>query len=171
MVVDSELLDLSISDRFFVYAEAYCNAATALTKQMTEESNQLNWPNATVVLMLSAHAVELFLKGAIYLKDLKANVNHHNIDKLAEIYSQKYTGSTFYFDIPFKTEYPGKSDAEIKTLKNQSNFPTSSMLYRYPTATSEEEWNGAYGFEPYSFLAVLKQLTNDFSRVKKCFTE
>lgn len=63
MIVDSEIRHLSVPARFFAYANAYRSAAVALYQQMATDRESCSWPNASVVLMLAAHAVELFLKG------------------------------------------------------------------------------------------------------------
>jgi len=84
MVVDSELLKLGIPDRFFEYSESYGNGAKALAEKMAFDKNEATWPNAAVVLMLSVHSVELFMKGAIFKFDSKAKIAHHNIDALFE---------------------------------------------------------------------------------------
>lgn len=170
MVGDSDLTNLSIPERYFAYAEAYGNAARALTEKMISDSEQSNWPNAAVVLMLSVHAVELFLKGAIFSKDPESKVITHDIDKLAELYSNEFPDEKCAFNMPFKTEYLGMSEAEIEVIKQQLKSPAPSVLYRHPTASGKEEWKGAYGFEPNSFFPVVDELLNDFARLKKCFT-
>ncbi len=152
MVVDSDLLNLSIPERYFAYAEAYGNAARALTRQMISNSEQSNWPNAAVVLMLSVHAVELFLKGAIFSKDAEEKVNHHDIDELAKLYSKEFPDEKCAFNMPFKTEYLGMSEAEIEAIKQQLKSPASSILYRYPTASGKEEWKGVYGLSQTLFF-------------------
>ncbi len=171
MVVDSDLVNLSMPERYFAYAEAYGNAARALTHQMISDPEQSNWPNAAVVLMLSVHAVELFLKGAIFSKDTESKVNHHDIDELADLYSKEFPDEKCAFSMPFKTEYLGMSEAEIEVIKQQSKLPAPSVLFRYPTASGKEEWKGAYGFEPNSFFSVIEGLLNDFAKLKKCFTQ
>jgi len=169
MVVDSELLKLGIPDRFFEYSESYGNGAKALVEKMATDNSQATWPNAAVVLMLSVHSVELFLKGAIFIDNSKANINHHNIESLFEMYCQIYKEEKYNFDMPFKTEYLGMSEAEIEVLK-ENKRPTPSVLYRYPTASGEAEWEGAYGFEVSSFVPVIFQLLEDYRRLRKCFT-
>lgn len=169
MVVDSELLGLSVPARFFAYAEAYGNGAKSITETMATDDAHVNWPNAAVVLMLSAHAVELFLKGALFRKDPAADLKNHNLDKLHDLYCQTYAGKEHAFIMPFKTEYLGMSEAEIEVMKKRKS-PMPSVLYRYPTENGTTEWGGAYGFEASSFLPVIEQLLDDFSRLKRCFT-
>lgn len=170
MVVDSELVGLSIPARYLAYADAYRDGAASITEKMISDDAQATWPNAAVVLMLSVHAVELFLKGALFKKDPKANLHHHNIEALYKLYCKSYDSPGFEFHMPFKTEYPGMSETEIAALMEERKSPAPSVLYRYPTANGDTEWEGAFGFEASSFLPVLDQLRTDFSRLKKCFT-
>lgn len=169
MVVDSDLFELSIPDRFFEYSVSYGNGAKALVEKMAYDNNQATWANAAVVLMLSAHSVELFLKGAIFIDNPKANLKHHNIESLFEMYRRIYKEEKYNFNMPFKTEYVGMSEIEIEALKNNKR-PTPSVLYRYPAESGETEWEGAYGFEALSFIPVISQLLEDYCRLRKCFT-
>jgi len=169
MVVDLDLQRLSIPDRFFEYSVSYGNGAKALAEKMASDSDQTTWANAAVVLMLSAHSVELFLKGAIFIDNPKADLNHHNIESLFEMYRRIYREEKYYFNMPFKTEYVCMSEAEIKALEKIKR-PTPSVLYRYPAVSGEEVWEGVYGFEALSFVPVISQLLEDYCRLRKCFT-
>lgn len=164
MVTDSEMVHLSLPQRFFEYAQAYRNAASALCLTMTSEDEACIWPNATVVMLLAAHATELFIKGAILARDPTAMIEHHRIDDLSVEYRKRFLESSFEWDIPFKTEWPDIAKAEIEALKK--TVPIPSILYRYPVGKGGEEWNGAFGFEPNSFMGVLGQLKRDFDRIK-----
>lgn len=164
MVTDSEVLHLAVHERFFEYAQAYRSAASALCLKMTSEDASCTWPNAVVVLMLAAHATELFIKGAILCRDPTAIVEHHHIDDLSSEYRKRFPESLFEWDIPFKTEYPDIAEAEIEALKKAA--PVPSILYRYPVTKGGKEWKGAFGFEPHSFLELLEQVKCDFDRIK-----
>lgn len=140
-----------------------------MTEKMISDDSQYTWPNAAVVLMLSVHAVELFLKGALFKNNPDAKLNHHNIEELYSLYCNSYRTAEFKFYMPFKTSNPGAVEAEVEALKEHKS-PMPSVLYRYPTANGNTEWEGAFGFEASSFLPVLKQLNSDFSRLKTHFT-
>lgn len=163
MVTDSELAHLSVPERFFEYAKAYRNAASALCATMTSEKAMCTWPNATVVMLLAAHATELFLKGAILSRKLTASIEHHRLDDLNVEYKKLFVEPSFEWDIPFITEWGDLAEAKIQALKKTAPIP--SMLYRYPIAKGGKEWNGAFGFEPNSFIDVLDQLARDFERI------
>ncbi|MGZ8238255.1 MAG: hypothetical protein ACXWTY_10350 [Methylobacter sp.] len=164
MVTDSEILHLAVPQRLFEYAYAYRDAASALCVKMTSEDASCTWPNAAVVLLLAAHATELFIKGAILCRDPAAIMEHHRIDDLSTEYRKLYPEPSFEWDIPFRTEYLGIAETEIEALKKAT--PVPSILYRYPVAKGGKEWNGAFGFEPHSFLELLKQVKSDFDRIK-----
>lgn len=165
MVTDSEILHLAVPQRFFEYAHAYRNAASALCIKMTTEDASCTWPNATVVLLLAAHATELFIKGAILCRDPAATMEHHRIDDLSAEYRKLYPEPSFEWDIPFMTgEYPDMAETEIAALKKAT--PVPSILYRYPVSKGGRKWRGAFGFEPYSFLGLLEQVKYDFERIK-----
>lgn len=168
MIVDSEIRHLSVPKRFAVYARAYRSAAAALCQQMVQDESAHNWPNSAVVLMLAAHAVELFLKGAIHYRDPNANVEHHRIDALAKEYTKRFPESLFAWDIPFKVEYLGLTETEIKAVERTT--PAPSILYRYPVAQGKREWNGALGFVPSTFLPVLERMQHDFERIESQLT-
>lgn len=156
MVIDSEIHHLAVPQRFFAYAHAYRNAAHALCVEMTSEDASHTWPNAAVVLLLAAHATELFIKGAILCRDSTAAIEYHRIDILSAEYRKLYPEPSFEWDIPFRTEYLGFAVAEIEALKKAT--PVPSILYRYPVAKGGKEWMGAFAFQPSSFLEVLEQV-------------
>ena len=163
MVTDSELAHLSVPERFFEYAKAYRNAASALCASMASDKTMCTWPNANVVMLLAAHATELFLKGAILARDPAASVAHHFLDELHAEYKKRFPEPPFEWDIPFRTEWGTFTEAEVRVMKK--NTPIPSMLYRYPVAKGGKEWNGAFGFEPNLFASTLDQLHGDFKRI------
>lgn len=168
MIVDSEIHHLSVPSRFFSYAHAYRNAAYALCEKMALNNESCSWPNASVVLMLASHAVELFLKGAILVRDPAAILDHHRIDELSDEYSKLFPETSFLWQIPFKTEYVGMPEEEIDTLKKKTPIP--SILYRYPVDKDGIAWKGLYGFIPPPFVTLLEHMENDFERIQSQLT-
>jgi hypothetical protein len=168
MISDSEILHLPVPERFFQYAHAYRIAASVFCLKMTSEATFRTWPNAAVVLLLAAHATELFLKGAILCRDPTAMLEHHRIDDLFNEYRKRCPESSFDWDIPFRTEYPDISEAEVEAIKK--TLPLPSILYRYPVSKGGKEWSGAFGFEPHSFLELLEQIERDFKRIRAQLT-
>jgi hypothetical protein len=163
LISDSSLKSLSVPKRFVEYAKAYRDAAEALCQKMVESQEARTWPNASVVLMLSAHAVELFIKGIVLARDSTAVLDGHQIDELEREYRSRFPEPSFEWNVPFKTDYSGIKVAEIEALRKTT--PVPSILYRYPVARGGNEWNGAFGFEAQSYMLVLRQLTHDFARI------
>ncbi len=164
MITASEIQHLSVPERFFKYAHAYRNAANALCVEMTTGGNSCTWPNGAVVLLLAAHATELFIKGAILFRNPGTDMEHHRIDELSDEYKKRYPESSFEWNIPFKSKYLGFAESEAEVLKKST--PTPSILYRYPVKKGGKEWDGVFGFEPNSFLILLEQVRNDFERIE-----
>ena len=160
-----EIAHVSEPQRFVLYAHAYLSSARLSCEQMATDAAQRTWPNATVVLLLAAHSVELFLKGAILCRDAQAKVGDHRIDLLTEKYQQLYPESALEFDVPFRTEYASISEAEIQALKKTE--PVPSVLFRYPVRKPGEEWQGVHAFEPDGFLKVLANLRSSYDRIGK----
>lgn len=168
MVTDNEIRLLSVSERLFAYADAYLLAATTMCGHMAHGQQSANWPQGAVVLMLSAHSVELFLKGAILARSPTENVwaRNHNLEKLREDYQRCFQEPDFAWDIPFSIECLGEFDeVEIAQLKGKT--PEPSILYRYPVQKNAKEWEGCYGFEPHSFSVVLKEVRKAFDRIRR----
>jgi hypothetical protein len=167
LVTDSELRQLPISDRLLVFADSYLNASFALTQQMASDAALCTWPNGTVALMLAAHSVELFLKGAILKRAPNANVwdHAHDIDALTSDYNTIFSEPSFDWNIPFKKNFPEDIlEEELRALKKQS--PPPSILYRYPVQKGGAEWKGVFAFEPRSFLVTLQQMRDDIARIE-----
>ena len=179
MITYADIQQLPVPEQLFTYADAYRSAASALCQQMTNDARSRTWPNAAVVLILAAHAVELFLKGAVLKRspDAKVWARQHNIDDLSADYRAQFPEPSFEWNIPFtsglteeewkaqmKAVHPSLTEAEIEGLRAAT--PPPSILYRYPVEKDGSEWRGVYGFEPHSFLVLLGQVEIDFERIK-----
>lgn len=164
LVTNSDLHHLDVPQRFFAYAHAYLDAATALCSQMVANPQLYTWPHGSVVLILSAHSVELFLKGSLFKLYPPEELEHPRLEDLAEKLFQHFKGHEFELDIPFKTNYAGFNEAEVEALKKRAPIP--SILYRYPVSRGGNEWQGAYGFEAHSCIPVLENLQAAYVRIE-----
>lgn len=176
MLTLSEFNHLDEPDQFFGYAEAYRYASDQLCRRMESDDSLYTWPNASVILMLAAHAVELFLKGAL----LKRNVEMggHDIQQLAEKYREVFTEPELAWDFPFasplsrtetiasmKQQWPDIDEAKLKEFMETA--PAPSILYRYPVYRSGKKWRTLCGFTTATeFLSTLDQVDQDFKRIK-----
>lgn len=166
MTVDSELIGLSIPQKFMAYAVAYLDAATTLNANILNGASPNNWSNSSVILHLATHAVELFLKSAIYSVDPKANIVHHNLERLYAEFLKQYAGEEYAFEMPFIAESIELTEDEIQSLRT----PTQSVRYRYPTRNGVANWDGVHGFKADFFEFTLQQLATDFSVFRAKFT-
>src|SRR4030067_3544718 len=65
MVTDAEVRRLPVPEKLLMFADSYLDAAMALCTQVATDRAKCTWSSGSVVLMLSAHATELFLKAAL----------------------------------------------------------------------------------------------------------
>ncbi len=168
MVTDSEIRHLTVPERLFAYAESYLRAATALCEQLVAGNAPCTWADGAVVLMLSAHATELFLKGLLLGRVPEQQVwnRGHDIEGLTADLHKHFPEAEFGWEVPFRTEYPGNMTADEIAMLSPFRDAPPSILYRYPVGKSGKDWNGFYGFEPNSFLPVLRELKHDFTRLR-----
>lgn len=160
MIVDSQIRALSMPKRFVAYAHAYRDSAEQMCQRMLSDESAKTWPNAAVVLMLSAHAVELFLKGAILSRDATADIEHHRISDLVVTYASLFPEAAPSWEAPMQTRYVGFAPDEIVALRKST--PVPRILYRYPAGKGGSEWSGIFGFGPCSFSQLLHGMLRDF---------
>jgi len=155
----------SVSQKFFIYSEAYLNSAESLCEVITNSAEKQNYAQGLVVLYLTFHAVELFLKAAILNKEPSEPLNH-KIEKYEKRYKNLYPGKRFTLNIPFETEYIGLQPTEIAEIEAEANITPPDQLNRYPVDRSGKEWNELHAFEPYTFLKELRNMRENFNSVK-----
>ena len=61
MVTDAEIRGLPVAKKLFMFAQAYLVAARASCEKLASDPASSTWAGGSVVLMLCAHATELFL--------------------------------------------------------------------------------------------------------------
>jgi len=167
MATDSEIRALSTPDKMFAYADSYLRGSLALCEELAQ-AFRCTWADGAVVLMMSAHATELFLKGMLLkrMKEQEVWAYGHNLERLASAFHFRFSEPEFAWEIPFRTEYLSNMTAEeIAALAPQRDAPPS-ILYRYPVDKTGEDWRGVYGFEPNMFVPVLRGMKNDFARLR-----
>ena len=164
MIGNWQSLEKPTHEQFVELAESYRQAAMDFCNRMTQHEGQQTWPNACVVLMLSAHAVEIFLKGAILSREPNAQFEtNHRLDKLGEWYSRLFPDQPF--ESPFQSDYSNIPEAKIDTLRKQE--PVPSIFFRYPVQRDGTDWPGFHAFEPASFFEILNTLGSDFERIRQ----
>lgn len=164
MIGSWEMAGLTEPQRYFFYAEAYLQASIGMCLRMKDHESQHTWPNACVALMLAAHSVELFLKAAILRKN-SVTAWGHNLADLDETYRATYRDPRFAFECPFKTEYLGFTETEVKMLRKNEE-PQPSIQFRYPVRKPGVDWEGVRSFNPREFVATLDALSKSYARLR-----
>ena len=173
MLVDSEIVPLSTPEKFLAFSEAYLDSAVRLCSVLARSTKKATYARGTVVLYLTCHATELFLKGAILKKAPEEKIGKtHDLESLCNRYQKLYPGKKYDLEVPLTFEEPdftGIEPDKVKELKViikmiKENNP-QDQRYRYPQNKNLELWNGPAGIEPSSFLTQLKQLRERFDCV------
>ena len=141
------------SEQFAAYALAYLDSAQRLCDLLARSHLKATYERGAVVLFLAAHAVELFLKGAIVRKSPNERFSH-DLEHLARRYRALYPAKKFRLEIPFSTELPPGMTAEEKRQIMATHTPPGE-LYRYPIDKKYKPWLGAYGIEPNSLRQTI----------------
>ena len=152
-------------EQYAAYAAAYLDASIRLCSTLARSSRKASFERGSVVIFLMAHAVELFLKGAI-LRKARTERFSHNLEHIAKRYTVLYAAKRFRFThLPFQTEYLGMSAAEMAEVKQTQ--PPVDQRHRYPRDKRGKPWTGLFGFEANSCLQELATLNTDFQRLLK----
>lgn len=158
-----QLNSMSVPQQFIAFADAYLDSAERLCKVLRISTRKATYERGAVVLYLTFHSVELFLKAAI-LEQFPNEKLHHNIEHYNKRYRNLYPKKKYILDIPFQTKYLGFEPPEIKKLKKSQ--PSQEQINRYPIDKNGKKWNGAFAFDPDSFLREIYRLKSDFTRLK-----
>lgn len=163
MLTNNQLRGLPPPQQLVSLANAYLESARSLCDTIADNLDSATFEKGAVILYLSAHAVELFLKGAILRKAPNESFAH-DLEHIYNRYSALFPAKRFAFtSMPFSTEYFGMSKKEIAEVKRVQ--PDPSELYRYTTNKIGEPWQAALGFEASSFAMALAELHADFIRI------
>jgi len=153
IITDNEIRILPIPEQFFRYADAYLMAAIRQCDFVAESQPDGRWSDATVALFQAAHAIELFLKGAILLRDPEANIAgpRHDISELHRTFRRLFPEPEFDWEVPFSAI---DADQDVpKVIKAERS--SQSMLLRYPRNQKNGQWSQITAMEPMTFKADL----------------
>jgi hypothetical protein len=159
-----ELSNKDLPEQFFLFSEAYLDSARRLCVVLKRSTKKASYQRGCVVLYLSFHASELFLKGAILANSPNEKLNH-DIQGYYKRYNNLYPRKEYRFELPFKTEYLGFEPEVIEELKKQGLPP--DQLHKYPTDKNGKKWEGAFALEPTELLKIIENLRDDFKAIKK----
>ena len=163
LLTNARLSSLAPAKQFDSLAFAYLDSAQALCDALADSPNEATFEKGKVVLYLAAHAIELYLKGAILRKAPEERFAH-DLEHIHNRYRALYPAQRFALTtMPFTTEYPGMTKQEIAEAKREQ--PDPSELYRYPVDKTGEPWETALGFDAGSYSRALSTLRADCVRI------
>jgi len=176
MVHFSEIESLRASLQFLAFSEAYLESAGRLCGVLAASPAESNYPRGAVVLSLTFHGIELFMKAAILEKapneQFSGNVGH-DLDHLGKRYANLYPGKKHAFDIPFRDEeivLVNPDPRIIEELKlriaEHKRATPADQLHRYPRDIDGNPWEGFYSFEASSFTTTIAKVQQDIARLK-----
>jgi hypothetical protein len=166
----------TIPDQLFAFAQANLDSADSLCATLCAKTAGATYAHGAVILSLTFHALELFLKAAILQKSPSEQFggrSGHDLAQLSKRYSNLHHGKDMSFHIPFARELPDAHGLDpqvakelIAYVREQDKKMPQDQLHRYPTSVNGETWNAALGFEPNSFRITIQQLQHDFADIK-----
>ena len=176
MVHFSEIESKRSSVQFLAFSDAYIYSAARLCAVMTKSPNESTYPRGAVVMSLTFHGIELFLKAAVLEKvpgEQFGGRLGHDLELLGKRYAKLYPGKKFEFEIPFRTEETILVEPDPRVVEDLKLFiaehkhaTPADQLNRYPQNIKGKPWDGIYAFEPYSFVNDISKVQDDIARLK-----
>ena len=168
LATDANIRQLPVYEQLFAFSYSYLGAAQVLCHQAVERTHERDWPGGAVILMNSAHAVELFLKAALLRRENNLDVwsHGHNIHTLAIEYGRLFPEPELAWDVPFRTAQPEDLSPDQQRVFREGTAQPS-IEFRYPVNKQGYPWLTLHGFEPNSFQRELVRLENDFDRIHR----
>jgi len=147
MVHFSDIESLRASLQFLAFSEAYLESAARLCKVAASSPAESSYPKGAVVLNLTFHGVELFLKAAILEKvpsEQLAGSLRHDLDRLHKRYTNLYPAKMYAFEIPFRYEEVNLVDPDPRIIEELRIWMTehkrttpADQVHRYPETRAE----------------------------------
>ncbi|MBI5047672.1 MAG: hypothetical protein HZB54_01790 [Deltaproteobacteria bacterium] len=154
-----EVSDRDVPMEFMKLALSYLEAAERLNSLMLEKAWPSNYYRGQAVLLLTFHAVELFLKGFILKLAPRAKVDGHSLAALTN--KLKGLASDIEFDPPFKVE----ALTPFLVLGAEAKEKKFHEVLRYPINKKGKPWPGVRGFSTSSCNRMLKRVRADCERL------
>lgn len=168
MIISTEITGQSEADLHYTLSLANMEGAQRLCQDMMDDSFPASFSHANVIMSLTHHGVELFLKYAI-CKTGKRAPTHHYIRELLKEYDNAYPDESFRLNLPFVTQFLGYAEEEIERLlkeEAQDKNKTDQMT-RYHCDRSGRQWTGIQAFIPESFLSEAECLILKFATLRE----
>ena len=157
--------NLSSPEQFADLANAYLDSGILLCSEMSRGSFSATFSRGRVVLFLSLHSVELFLKGAILNGRLLQR------ETLTSFAIFKVPITSYIPKIIFVGSFPLEPNTWVSQHKRSKHCSKENDLWiRCTVIQSDREgnpWRGIIGFEAKDFLSKLENIKEDFCRLEK----
>jgi hypothetical protein len=170
MFVLSDIQALPVPQQLFAFAEAYLDTAVRQCEVVGRTPEHFNFAHGAVLMSLTYHATELFLKSAILQKSPNktfAGKNGHNLIYLNTRYKKLYPD--YELKLPFNAEELDLSEltpSVVEAILKHARETPSDQVHRYPVSTKGRPWNGLYGFIPVTFSKSLADFQVEIRRLK-----
>lgn len=173
----SDLQQVPVHEQVLAFAGAYLDSAEVLCNSLCSDKEPANYAHGSVVMSLAFHSLELFFKGCI-LKSFPAErfsgKAGHDLNVLSKRFFKLYPKKEFQFEVPFRHEIPevvGEIVADklaelLAHIEEHKNKVPEDQRHRYPTSVDGKTWDGAFSFEPNSFLVTLRELQQVYARIR-----
>lgn len=162
MFIRQEVHPTDVPNEFVKSAFAYLDAAEKLNGEMAAEKWPGDYRNAQVILWLTFHATELFLKGCIAKLDPTGAVLGHTLPVL-KTRLESLTGKV-ELQLPFDVEGSDGTPEIEALIKN--HLRTTHEQLRYPTDQGGVPWSGLQGFSPQLFAGTLQNFKSEAGALK-----
>jgi hypothetical protein len=152
IVFDDNIGDYTKPQLFFRLASAYADSSHQIVRSMLAGELPQTFAHAQTTHFLFAHAVELFLKGAI-LKSTREILISHHLQPLYKRYRSLYPTKEF--------DFTGRI---VETVKESPKNPHSEFP-RYPVDSKGDVWEGYNAYTLETWLTEMEHLREDFKRL------
>jgi hypothetical protein len=164
--VGSELLGKApIPERLRQMSIGYLKSAQALCFDLGEHPAHLDWPRACVTYFCLYHAVELFLKACIPLREPNEKL-HHSVSKLQDRYCEIYPGikDIVHIETPWDLDLEGWVDVEEWEHH-------TDQVYRYMSGKNATSPRSIHAFSPGMCLFMCERLEGEMEDVWKAVSK
>jgi hypothetical protein len=151
-VVDDNIGDYTKPELFFRLASAYADSSDQIVRSMLASELPQTFAHAQTAHCLFAHAVELFLKGAILKSTGKIVIGHH-LQPMYNRYRSLYPKKEF--------DFTGRI---VETVRENPKSPHSEFP-RYPVDSKGTVWEGYNAYTLETWLTETEHLREDFKRL------
>jgi hypothetical protein len=162
-----EVPEHDVPMEFMKLALSHLEAAEKLTLLMSEKAWSSNYYRGQAVLLLTFHAVELFLKGFILKLAPGTKIGGHSLAVLTK--KLKSLAPDIEFDPPFKVEALPPYPLLIREAEEKER--RFHEVLRYPIDKKGKPWPGVRGFSASSCMRMLKRIRTDCEHLYSRFFE